>query len=31
MLPLWLELQVLILLTYCAGFALGMLLWRRKR
>lgn len=31
MLPLWLELQVLVLPTYCAGFALGTALWRKKR
>lgn len=31
MLPLWLELQVLVLLTYLAGFALGGAIWGRKR
>jgi hypothetical protein len=30
MLPLWLELQVLVLLAYLSGFALGTALWRKK-
>jgi hypothetical protein len=28
--PLWLELTVLLLLTYLAGFGLGWALWNRS-
>ena len=28
--PLWLEMVVLLLLTYLAGFALGWALWSRR-
>lgn len=28
--PLWLEMQVLLLLTYSAGLALGWFIWNRK-
>lgn len=29
--PLWLEMLVLMLLTYLLGFGLGWLLWKRGR
>ncbi|NYH95030.1 UDP-N-acetylmuramyl pentapeptide phosphotransferase/UDP-N-acetylglucosamine-1-phosphate transferase [Novosphingobium marinum] len=28
--PLWLELQVMLLCTYAAGFGIGWLIWNRK-
>lgn len=28
--PLWLEILVLLLLTYLAGFGIGLALWSRK-
>lgn len=28
--PLWLEMQVLMLLTYAAGLGIGWLVWKRK-
>lgn len=28
--PLWLELVVMLLLTYGLGFAIGALLWNRR-
>lgn len=28
--PLWLELVVLLLLTYLAGFGIGWAVWNRK-
>jgi hypothetical protein len=28
--PLWLELLVLLLLTYLAGFGIGWAIWNRK-
>ncbi|EHJ61602.1 hypothetical protein NSU_1363 [Novosphingobium pentaromativorans US6-1] len=28
--PLWLEMAVSVLLTYCVGFGIGWLLWNRK-
>lgn len=28
--PLWLELMVLLLLTYLVGFAVGWAIWNRK-
>jgi hypothetical protein len=28
--PLWLEMQVLMLLTYLCGLGLGWLVWKRK-
>jgi hypothetical protein len=31
MLPLWIELQLLMLMTYAAGFALGWATWGRKQ
>ncbi len=27
--PLWLEMMVLLLLTYLAGFGIGWLIWNR--
>jgi len=28
--PLWLEMQVLMLLTYAVGLGIGWLVWKRK-
>jgi hypothetical protein len=28
--PLWIELLVLLLLTYAGGFAIGWVLWARR-
>lgn len=31
MLPLWIEMQLLMLMTYAAGFGLGWAIWGRNR